>query len=227
MRLAVLFSGGKDSTYALYKAMEDKENEVVCLISMISDNKHSYMFHTPNISLVDLQAEALGLPLIKKQTAGIKEKELEDLKVAMYEADQKYDIDGVISGAFASKYQKERIEMICKDLGLQCINPLWGKDPEKLIREMLDNGFEFILSSIAAEGLDETWLGRVLTYEDIDKLVELNKKVGIHIAFEGGEAESLVINGPVFKSKLLIIESEIIMEKEHTGMFKIKKAELR
>lgn len=219
MKLAILFSGGKDSAYALYKAMQ--EHEVVCLISIISENKHSYMFHTPNISLVDLQAEAIGLPLIKKTTKGIKEKELEDLKVALYEADQKYDLDGVVSGAFASKYQKERIERICVDLGLQSITPLWGEDPEKLMREMINNGFEFILSSIAAEGLDESWLGRVITNKDIDKLVELNKKTGIHIAFEGGEAESLMIKGPIFKSRIKIEKAETEMEDENTGLYKI------
>lgn len=225
MKLAVLFSGGKDSAYALYKTM--KEHEVVCLISMISKNPNSYMFHTPNISLTELQAQSVGLPLIKKETEGIKEKELEDLKVAIYEADQKFELDGVASGAFASKYQKERIEMICKDLGLQSINPLWGEDPEKLMREMIDNGFKFILSSVAAEGLDESWLGRLIDNKDIDKLVELNKKVGIHIAFEGGEAESLMIEGPIFKKKLVIKEAKITMEQENTGIYKIEKAELQ
>ena len=225
MRLAVLFSGGKDSAYALYKAMQ--EHEVVCLISMVSKNPDSYMFHTPNISLTKLQAQSAGLPLIKKQTQGIKEQELGDLKAAIYEADQKYELDGVVTGAFASKYQKERIEKICKDLGLQCINPLWGKDPEQLMREMISRGFEFILSSIAAEGLDQSWLGRPITNDDIDKLVELNKEIGIHIAFEGGEAESLMIEGPIFKKKIVIKKANITMEDEHTGIYQVKKAELQ
>jgi len=225
MKLAVLFSGGKDSAYALYKALQ--EHEVVCLISMISKNPDSYMFHTPNIFLTELQAQSIGLPLIKKETKGVKEEELEDLKAAIYEADQKYDLEGVASGAFASVYQKTRIENICKDLGLQSFTPLWGEDPEKLMREMIDNGFKFILSSVAADGLDESWLGRPIANDDIDKLVEINKKIGIHIAFEGGEAESLMIEGSIFKKKIVITKAEITMENDIIGIYKIEKAELQ
>ncbi|KYK26755.1 hypothetical protein AYK26_04750 [Euryarchaeota archaeon SM23-78] len=225
MKLAVLFSGGKDSVYALYKAMEKKG--VVCLITIISKNKESYMFHTPNIDLTELQAQAIGLQIIKKITKGKKEEELEDLKAAIKQAKEKFGIKGVVSGAFASVYQKERIEKICKELDLKCFSPLWGKNPEKLMREMIANGFKFILSSIAALGLDESWLGRVITNEDIDKLVELNKKIGIHIAFEGGEAETLMIDGPIFKKKIKIIKAEKKMENEHTGIYEIIKAELQ
>jgi diphthine-ammonia ligase len=224
MKLGVLFSGGKDSTYALYKAME--QNQVVCLISIISKNPDSYMFHTPNIELVELQAKAIGLPLIKQVTPGEKEKELKDLKEAIKKAKAKYGIEGVVTGAFASAYQKDRIQKICDELNLKCINPLWGKEPETLLREMLKNGFKFILSSIAALGLGESWLGRIITEKDIDKLVELNKKVGIHIAFEGGEAESLMIDGPIFKRKVMIIKAEKKMENENTGVYRIIKAEL-
>lgn len=224
MRLGVLFSGGKDSTYALYKAKG--KNEIVCLISIISKNPESYMFHTPNINLVDLQAKALELPIIKKVTRGEKEKELKDLKAAIQQAKKKYSIQGIVTGAFASAYQKDRIQKICDKLNLNCINPLWGQEPEKMMRQMIASGFKFMLSSIAALGLDESWLGTVLTDKDIDKLVELNKKYGVHIAFEGGEAESLVVDSPIFKQKIKIIKAEKNMENENTGVYKILKAEL-
>lgn len=224
MRLGVLFSGGKDSTYALYKTM--RKDDVVCLITLISKNKESYMFHTPNISMVELQAKALELPLIKQETEGKKEEELKDLKKAIKKAKEKFNLDGIVTGAFASNYQKERIQTICDELGLECINPLWGENPEVLFREMISNDFKIILSSISALGLDESWLGRVLTDKDVDRLVKLNKKVGIHIAFEGGEAESLVIHGPYFRKRIKIIEAEKKMENEHTGVYHILKAEL-
>jgi asparagine synthase (glutamine-hydrolysing) len=224
MKLGVLFSGGKDSTYALYKAKQ--KNEIACLITIISRNPESYMFHTPNIELVDLQAKALGFPLIKKVTKGEKEKELKDLKAAIVESKKKFAIQGIVTGAFASVYQRDRIRNICDELSLECINPLWGQEPEKMMQEMIASGFKFMLSSIAALGLDESWLGRVLTDNDIDKLVELNKKFGVHIAFEGGEAESLVIDGPIFKQKINIIRAEKKMENENTGIYRIIKAEL-
>ena len=84
MRLGVLFSGGKDSTLALHIAQE--KEQVVCLITLLSLNKESYMFHTPNIDVTALQAEALGLPRVAKTTAGEKEKELADLEDAIAEA---------------------------------------------------------------------------------------------------------------------------------------------
>ena len=152
MKLGVLFSGGKDSTYALYKVME--QNQIVCLISIISKNPDSYMFHTPNINLTSLQAKALGLPLIRKTTRGVKEEELKDLKKTIAEAKERFGIEGIVTGAFASAYQKDRIQKICDELNLKCINPLWGKEPETLLREMLKDGFKFILSSIAAFGLE-------------------------------------------------------------------------
>ena len=84
MRLGVLFSGGKDSTLALQYAAE--KEKVVCLITLISENKESFMFHTPNIDISNMQAEALGLPQIRQITKGEKEKELEDLEAAIIQA---------------------------------------------------------------------------------------------------------------------------------------------
>jgi len=220
MKLGALFSGGKDSTYALAKAM--KKHYVVCLISIISKNKDSYMFHTP-IDFVGLQAEAIGLPLIKKTTEGKKEEELEDLKDVIRDAKEKYEIEGVVTGAVASSYQAERIQKICDELGLECFNPLWGKDQEELMREIVDCGFKFIITRIAADGLDESWLGKEIDNEDVDKLVDLNKKIGINIAFEGGEAETLMIDGSIFKSKLVIEKAEKRMETKNIGIYKINK----
>ncbi len=224
MKLAVLYSGGKDSNYAMYKAMQ--EHEVVCLVAIVSENPESYMFHTPNIGITKLQAEAIDLPLIEKATKGKKEAELEDLKQAIQEAKDKYAVEGVVTGAVASVYQSERIQKLCGELGLECINPLWHMNPEQLMRDIIKTGFEFILSSIAADGLDESWLGKTITDTDIDKLVELNKKIGIHVAFEGGEAESLTINGPIFKKKVIIKDAETKMENENAGVYSIIKAEL-
>jgi predicted ATP pyrophosphatase (TIGR00289 family) len=113
MRVGVLFSGGKDSTLALSKAM--KEHEVVCLITIISKNTESFMFHTPNIEITKLQAESIGLPLIQRITEGKKEEELEDLRKAVVEAKENYRIDGIVTGAVESVYQSKRIQKICDD----------------------------------------------------------------------------------------------------------------
>ena len=129
MKIAALISGGKDSLYAAYQAC--KNNELKCLITLKSVNPESYMFHIPNIELVKLQARAMKLPLIFKKTLGVKEEELKDLENAIKIAIKKYKIKGLVSGAIESNYQKERIENICKKLGIKSITPLWHINPKK------------------------------------------------------------------------------------------------
>ena len=224
MKLAALFSGGKDSTYAMYKAMQ--VHEIVCLITIKSENPDSYMFHTPNINLTELQAEALGLPSLSFKTKGEKELELKDLKKAIKQAKDKYHIEGIVTGALKSEYQASRIQRICDSLELKCINPLWQMSQEQEMRDIIKAGFKFMIIRIAAYGLSKEWLGKVITNKDIDRLVELNKKYHINIAFEGGEAESLMIDGPIFKKKLVVKKAETIMENDYTGIYRIKKIEL-
>ena len=206
MRLAVLFSGGKDSTLALKRAM-DKE-EVACLISIISKNKESYMFHTPNISMTELQAEALGLKLVKRETEGEKEDELNDLRAAIVEAKEKHGIDGVVTGAVESVYQSIRVQRICADLGLWCFNPLWQMDQVELLRETLKQGFKTIISGVFAYPFDDSWLGREIDEKMIDELIQLKEKFRINPAGEGGEIETTVLHAPFFKKKIIIKDSE-------------------
>ena len=151
MKVAVLTSGGKDSIYAAYLA--SKTHELSCLVSMKSENPESYMFHVPNIHLVELQAKAMNLPLIFESTKGEKEKELEDLKRAISRAKEEYGVKGIVSGALASVYQKKRIENICKKLDLASITPLWGIDPEEYVLTDLTNREQQILLSLVPNAL--------------------------------------------------------------------------
>ena len=196
MRLGVLFSGGKDSTLALHYAAE--KEEVVCLITLISENKESYMFHTPNIDITTLQAQALGLPQITKITQGEKEEELLDLEDAIAQAAKKYQIEGVVTGAIESVYQAERVQRICHRLGLWCFNPLWKHDQKALLEELLEKKFNVIISGIFAYPLDEKWLGKQIDTKIIDKLIELQQKYGISPSGEGGEIETTVLGCATF-----------------------------
>ncbi|MFX0117649.1 MAG: diphthine--ammonia ligase, partial [Candidatus Hodarchaeota archaeon] len=162
----------------------------------------SYMFHTPAIELAHLQAEALGIPIVVGQTKGRKEEELEDLAKVLKQAQENHQIDGVITGALYSNYQRQRIEKICDSIGLKCYSPLWHIDQEQEMRQLLREGFEVILTSYAAYGFDASWLGRPLTEKDVDRLVELNRKIGINIAGEGGEFESFVTWMPGFAKRI-------------------------
>jgi asparagine synthase (glutamine-hydrolysing) len=223
--LGALISSGKDSVYAMYKMMK-QGYKINCLISIKSANKDSFMFHTPGIELVKLQSESFGIPLIEQKTKGEKEVELKDLKKAIGKAKKKYNIKGITTGALFSNYQRERIEKIANELKLKVFSPLWHMDQEKEMREILDNGFKFIITKIAAEGLDKKWLGKEINSRDIDELVELNEKVGLNIAGEGGEFESLMIDGPIFKKKIQIEETKINMESKIAGELLIKKVKL-
>lgn len=220
MRIAALISGGKDSIYAAYKA--SKENELACLISFKSKREDSYMFHIPNIELTKLQAESIGLPIIFAESSGIKEKELEDIKKALKGAIIKYQIQGVVSGALASNYQRERIDKICKELNLKSIAPLWHIDPEKYLKDLIKNNFEIIITGIAADGLTREFLGMKIDNEFLEKV----KKLKIHIGGEGGEYESLVLNCPLFQKKIKIKKANIIMEKDYTGEYIVEEAGL-
>ncbi|MGM5484998.1 MAG: diphthine--ammonia ligase [Nanobdellota archaeon] len=224
-KLGALFSSGKDSSYALWVMMK-QGHEISCLITMRSRNKYSWMFHTPNIELADLQAEASGIPLIKKETGGEKEKELEDMKDALKEAKERYGIEGIVTGALYSEYQKERVEKVCSELGLKVYSPLWHINQEKEMRQLLRNGFRIILSSVAAEGLDSSWLGKEISEKDIDSLMRLKEKLGINVAGEGGEFESLVIDAPFFRKSISITDSDI-MGKGLNAFFIVKDASIK
>ena len=223
MRLGVLFSGGKDSTLALHYAAE--KEEVVCLITIISRNKESFMYHTPNIEISSLQAEALGLPQVKRTTEGEKEKELSDLEYAISEAARKFQIEGVVTGAVESVYQAERVQRICNRLGLWCFNPLWKHDQKALLDELLEKKFKVIISGVFAYPLDEKWLGKQIDNKRIDRLVDLQQKYGLSPAGEGGEIETTVLDAPLFKKEIEILDYSVEF-RGNSGVFIIKQARM-
>ena len=148
----------------------------------------------------------MEVPLIEWKTSGREGEELIDLKDLIEKAIRTYKIDGVCTGVLFSEYQKKRIDKICKQLMIRHYAPLWHVDQEKELREMLKEGFEIVFTTVAAEGLDDSWLGRIITENDVDKLVELSKRKRINISGEGGEYESLVLNAPIFKERIVVLK---------------------
>ncbi|MBU2100494.1 TIGR00289 family protein [Candidatus Micrarchaeota archaeon] len=224
MKVAGLFSGGKDSCFAVNWAFEQK-HKVVVLISVISKNPYSFMFHTPNIKLTFFQGLAAEIPVLHANTLGNPEKELDDLKNALIKVKENFGVQGIVTGALASSYQKKRIEKICEELELECFSPLWQKDQKKYVKELVQKKFEVLVSAVAAKGLNEKWLGRILDKKVLSELIELDKKIGLNVAGEGGEYETFVLNAPFFKKKLEVIEAEKHWDKT-SGFLEIKELKL-
>ena len=221
MNAAVLFSGGKDSTMALYYALS-KGEDVKYLLSMKSRNDESYMFHVPNIHITDLLAQAVDIPIMSVETDGVKEEELADLKLA-FEKLNSSGVECIYTGALYSVYQKSRIERLGREVGLEIVSPYWHVDELEYMREIVSLGFKIIISGVAAWGLDESWLGRVIDDETIDELVELHEKYYIDLAFEGGEAETLAIDGPIFKKRIRILNDKKVWNRD-SGVYIIEEA---
>ena len=217
MKLGVLFSGGKDSTYAMYLAKQH-DYEITCLISLVSENESSYMFHTPSISKVEKQAQVMNIPIIMQKTKGEKEKELKDLKEAIEKAIKEYKIEGIVTGAVESVYQASRIQKICHELNIECFNPLWQKDQFELLEELIRNNFKVIIVGVFAEPFTKEWLGRPIDKKFVEEIKILNKKYKINPAGEGGEFESFVLYCPMFKEQLSIKDKQISGEKNSWRM---------
>ena len=197
MKVVALFSGGKDSVYAAHYAQQ-QGYDVVCLLSVVSKNNESYMYHTLNIERCPEQARAMGIKLYELETEGVKEEEVGDLMVMLEALKEMEKIEGVVSGALASDYQKTRIERICEELGLASIAPMWHVNPETYMRALIDEGFDVRIVGTFADGLDKSWVGKKITDIRLEKL----KKLNIHTAGEGGEYETFVVDGPCFKEEV-------------------------
>ena len=220
LRVAALVTGGKDSALALHRTLK-RGDEVKHLVTMVPQREDSWMFHYPNIHMVDLFAQAVGIPLVKAETSGIKEAELTDLKQVL----ARLDVDAIVTGAIFSQYQKKRVDEICQELGLKHISPLWHEAPLELLKEIVTLKMETIIVGVYAYGFDEIWLGRKINEDTIKDLVELNRKFQVSLVGEGGEYETLVLDAPFFKKKIQLIETKKIWEGQ-SGYSIAKKAVL-
>jgi len=223
IKLGVLFSGGKDSLFACWKAMQHEE--VVCLITVISRNPESYMFHTPNIHLAGLQAEAAGLPLVEVETAGEKETELLDLRRALIEARERFGIEGVVTGAILSVYQASRVQRLCHELDLWCFNPLWHTDQKAYMEDLIGAGFRVIIAGVFSCPFDASWLEREIDRRALDELRDAARRYRITLTGEGGEFETFVIDAPFFSRRIAIEESSEVY-RNYNGVLRIERAGL-
>ncbi len=221
MKLAALYSGGKDSTFAISRA-QDLGHRVACLITMHPIADDSALFHYPNSWVTEYLADAMQIPLMGFQVSGrSKEEEMNALEEAIVQVKSLYEIDGIVYGGISSNYQKQAFEQVCVRQRIAAVAPLWNSEPERYITELVKRGFRIIIAGVSTMGLDKGWLGRELDKEAIDKLMSVSKKCGFNLTFEGGEAETLVIDCPLYCKRLQINAATTYWDGQR-GIFEIR-----
>ena len=225
MKLAALFSGGKDSTYSIYK-VKQMGHDVRCLITLFPKSANSHMLHFPNIKLTKLQSETLKIPQITSTLKSDESsEEMNALRTLLERAKLDFQIDGLVHGGISSEFQKKSFKKICEENNLNIITPLWGINPREYMDSLLDSNFKFILTSVSSDGLDETWLGKIISTDDVSLLSNLSNKYGFNLNFEGGEAETFVTDCPIYSHPIKINKSQTIWD-GYRGRFEIEDAGL-
>ncbi|MFL2521471.1 MAG: diphthine--ammonia ligase [Halobacteriales archaeon] len=229
-RWVSLFSGGKDSNWALYQALENGFD--VEYLLTVHPPPGSYMYHVPATRVVPFAAESIGIRLIEIEpefkipgnvdSGEQGDREVECIENSLIEIADEIHLKGIIAGAVESEYQRSRIQKMCDNLNITLYAPLWKSDPLTMINKMVEAGFEIMMVSVAAEGVDESWLGRYIDVNAIGELQVLNEKYGVHILGEGGEYETLVTNGP-HMSREVKVEYDVFWG-ENWGEIRVKNA---
>ena len=224
MKLASLFSGGKDSVYAIYLAKQ-QGHQVTCLLSIFAKSADSHLLHHPNLSWTKLQSQSMNIPQLTIQSNSDDVDELILLEDLLKRAKEKFGIDGLVHGGIKSRFQKEKFSSVCVKLGLSVISPLWNSEPKKYMNDLIDSNFDFIMTTVSSDGLDDSWLGKPISKSEINTLIQLSEKFGFNLNFEGGESETFVINCPLFSYPIKIIQFEKNWD-GYRGRFEIVDAEL-
>ena len=225
MRLASLFSGGKDSTFAIYLAQK-QGHETVCLLSVFPKSEESHLLHHPNIRWTKIQSQSMRIPqLTIHPSSDDPDKELTAIENLLHTAKDRFNIEGLVHGGIKSRFQKEKFEMLCSKFNLTPVAPLWDTEPLQYMNDLLDSNFDFIMTTVSSDGLDDSWFGKLISRSDIDVLKDLSEKHGFNLNFEGGEAETFVIDCPLFSNSVKIKKYQKIWD-GYRGRFEIVDAEL-
>ncbi len=224
MRAIALFSGGKDSTYAIHIATL-QGFEICKLVTFIPRETSSWLLHRPFVEYTKLQAEAMGLNIAIEYVSGKKEREVEEIRNALAKYVNECQATHLIVGALLSDYQRVRFALIAENLGLRLFAPLWRKPQEKYLLELVDNGFKVLIVSITAYGIPLHYLGTVITRDIAEDLIFRARKYGFNPAFEGGEAETFVVEAPLFR-RALCVEGGHVIVSNFEGYFKPRRVYL-
>jgi len=194
MKVFASWSGGKECALATYKAIL-QGHQVSYLLNFISEDGERSRSHGILAKVLDLQAKAIGIPMVQVKTSW--ENYEENFKKVVTELKEK-GISGGVFGDIDLEEHREWVERVCGELGIKPILPLWGLESEKLLREFLALGFK---AKVVATKLDVSLLGR-----DVDEtLIAEIQRFNCHPCGESGEYHTFVFDGPIFKTPLEVI----------------------
>ena len=207
-KVFVSWSGGKDGCLALYRVLR-AGMDVRCLANMVSEDGVRSRSHGIRASVIKKQAEALGIPIVQRPTAD------DTYEASFIEMLQEFRREGIEEGIFGDidfPPHREWVENVCRQAGLAARLPLWGEDQAKLLEEFIGAGFQAVVVVVKAGLLGKELLGRVV---DKDFLALMQRTAGVTPCGEAGEYHTLVVDGPIFKKRLEIVQSEIVTRGEH------------
>ncbi len=223
-----MYSGGKDSNYAVAYALQRGWN-VKYLLSVKPTRTDCYLFHFATVEHTPLQAKALGIKhyLISCSIADpVKEAVIVEKFVAERQKSRDDKVDAVILGGTGLQATQIRsLQEALKPYGIEVFAAHSGLDHFEVMKGMLRNGFEFTITQIASDGL-ASWLGKRITKNNLAKLEADSIKFGFHVGGEGGYYDSFVTDAPTFKQRIVIQETEKVMEDAYSGHVLIKKLQL-
>ena len=218
-----MYSGGKDSTFAIDNALE-KGWDIKYLISIKPDRTDCYLFHYATVEHTKDLAKILEIPhILEKCKIADPEKEAQIVRKIVEKQQKTMQINAVVLGGTGlQETQLRSIQNALSPLGIEVFASNAGEEHDLVIEQMLNKGYEIMITQVASDGL-MPWLGRTLTKENFSELKKDSLMYKFHIGFEGGYADTLVLDGPIFKNKLKIDSFEKVIEDQYSGHVKINK----
>ncbi|MDH5437652.1 MAG: diphthine--ammonia ligase [Candidatus Bathyarchaeota archaeon] len=207
MKVVASWSGGKESCFACYTAMLDGF-EVSHLLNFVSKEERC-MSHGLDPKLIVAQSQAIGIPIIQREVTW--DTYEEGFKTAMMKLKQ-MGIEGAVFGDIDIQEHKDWVNRVCSEVGIIPMEPLWGLDPEHILTDFIDEGFEAIVINVKADLFGEEWLGRKVDRSFLEDLRKLQSKRNIHICGELGEYHTLVTDGPFFKRRVKILDNRKVLK---------------
>jgi uncharacterized protein (TIGR00290 family) len=222
MRVCCLFSGGKDSAYALHRMLLSGF-EVPVLLTIRSKDPDSWLYHTPGMEVADLFEEFTGIHTELISSPQGRDEELEVLRDALIDLRDRFDLQAICSGALLSDFQRMKFSQAATDSGLISYTPIWRKDGLRYMRELRDHGFSYLLVSYSSPGFETSDLGKPVDDIMLKRFLENAERWGSHPAFEGGEAETMILAGPCFPNKLEV-DGRVIETGPYNARFTVEEA---